>query len=44
MTHRLETLYSNVHGLGTPMLAAVDPLQKLKAVCKAKNIWLHVEG
>ena len=29
---------------GTPQLAAVDPLQKLKSLCKAKDIWLHVDG
>ncbi|XP_067934652.1 pyridoxal-dependent decarboxylase domain-containing protein 1-like isoform X2 [Watersipora subatra] len=28
----------------TPHLAAVDPLQKLKTICKANNIWLHIEG
>lgn len=29
---------------GTPLVASLDPLDELKSICKANNIWLHVEG
>jgi len=39
-----KKIFAVVATLGTTVRGAIDPIQEISEICKARNIWLHIDG
>ena len=39
-----KKIFSIVATLGTTIRGAIDPIKGISEICKARNIWLHIDG
>ncbi len=43
-TKENKKIFAIVATLGTTVRGAIDPIKEISEICKARNIWLHIDG